>query len=312
MKFFITGIEGFVGHYLAQELLNNGHQVGGSFIDVPAASDLIDKFKLYQVDLRRPEQIDKALKDFCPQAIFHLAAQSSPALSFKKPQETFEINLIGTVNLLESLRAANDKCRLILVSSCEVYGATDSDKPLSEEQSYNPISPYASSKVFQEITCLQYFRTYGLETLVIRPFPHTGPGQPYSFALPSFARQIAGIEKGRREPVITVGNLAARRDISDVRDVVRAYRLLAEKGHPGEIYNVSSGQAVSMEEALSLMLKMSTVSIKTETDQSLLRPADVPLLWGDPSKLKAETGWNPSFLLKDTLESLLDYWRKQD
>lgn len=312
MKFFITGIEGFVGHYLAQELLNNGHQVGGSFIDVPAASDLTDKFKLYQVDLRRPEQIDKALKDFCPQAIFHLAAQSSPALSFKKPQETFEINLIGTVNLLESLRAANDKCRLILVSSCEVYGATDSDKPLSEEQSYNPISPYASSKVFQEITCLQYFRTYGLETLVIRPFPHTGPGQPYSFALPSFARQIAGIEKGRREPVITVGNLAARRDISDVRDVVRAYRLLAEKGRPGEIYNVSSGQAVSMEEALSLMLKMSTVFIKTETDPTLLRPADVPLLWGDPSKLKAETGWSPSFLLKDTLESLLDYWRKQD
>jgi GDP-4-dehydro-6-deoxy-D-mannose reductase len=312
VKFFITGIEGFVGHYLAQELLNNGHQVGGSFIDVPAASDLTDKFKLYQVDLRRPEQIDKALKDFCPQAIFHLAAQSSPALSFKKPQETFEINLIGTVNLLESLRAANDKCRLILVSSCEVYGATDSDKPLSEEQSYNPISPYASSKVFQEITCLQYFRTYGLETLVIRPFPHTGPGQPYSFALPSFARQIAGIEKGRREPVITVGNLAARRDISDVRDVVRAYRLLAEKGRPGEIYNVSSGQAVSMEEALSLMLKMSTVFIKTETDPTLLRPADVPLLWGDPSKLKAETGWSPSFLLKDTLESLLDYWRKQD
>jgi len=312
VKFFITGIEGFVGHYLAQNLLDNGHQVGGSFIDVQAASDLTEKYKLYQVDLRRPEQIDKAIKDFCPQAIFHLAAQSSPALSFKNPQLTFEVNLIGTVNLLEAVRGLTEKCRLVLISSCEVYGPTAGDKPLSETEPYNPISPYASSKVFQEITCLQYFRTYGLETVVVRPFPHTGPGQPASFALPSFARQIAGIEKGRREPVITVGNLSARRDISDVRDVVQAYRLLAEKGRPGEIYNVSSGQAVSMEEALKLILKMSKVSIQTETDPSLLRPADVPLLWGDPSKLKTETGWEPSYQFKDTLENLLDYWRKQD
>ncbi|MBI5806397.1 GDP-mannose 4,6-dehydratase [candidate division TA06 bacterium] len=312
MKFFITGIEGFVGHYLAQDLLDNGHQVGGSYIDDQAASDLTGKFKLYQVDLRRPEQIDKALKDFCPQVIFHLAAQSSPALSFKIPQLTFEVNLIGTVNLLEAVRGLKEKCRLLLISSCEVYGPTVGDKPLSETGPYNPISPYASSKVFQEMTCLQYFRTYSLETIVARPFPHTGPGQPHSFALPSFARQIAGIEKGNRDAVIRVGNLSARRDISDVRDVVQAYRLLAEKGRPGEVYNVSSGQAVSMEEALKQMLKMSTVSIKTETDPSLLRPADVPLLWGDPSKLKTETGWIPSFLLKDTLESLLDYWRKQD
>ena len=312
MKFFITGIEGFVGHYLAQNLLDNGHQVGGSFIDVQAASDLTEKFKLYQVDLRQPEQIDKALKDFYPQVIFHLAAQSSPALSFKNPQLTFEVNLIGTVNLLEAVRGLKEKCRLVLISSCEVYGPTTGDKPLSETEPCNPISPYASSKVFQEITCLQYFRTYGLETVLVRPFPHTGPGQPATFALPSFARQIAGIEKGRREPVITVGNLSARRDISDVRDVVQAYRLLAEKGRPGETYNVSSGQAVSMEEALKLMLKMSTLTIKIETDPSLLRPADVPLLWGDPSKLKAETGWSPSFLFKDTLNSLLDSWRKQD
>ena len=311
MKFFITGIEGFVGHYLAQDLLNNGHQVGGSFIDAQAVSDLSGKYKLYQVDLRQPRQIEDSVKDFCPQAIFHLAAQSSPALSFKKPQETFEINLIGTVNLLEAVRCLKEKCRLVLVSSCEVYGPTAQERPLSETEPYNPISPYASSKVFQEITCLQYFRTYGLETVVVRPFPHTGPGQLSGFALPSFARQIAGIEKGKREPVITVGNLSARRDISDVRDVVRAYQLLAEKGRPGEIYNVSSGRAVSMEDALNLMLKMSTVSIKTETDPSLLRPADVPLLWGDPSKLKAETSWIPSFKLKDTLESLLNHWRQQ-
>ena len=312
MKIFITGIEGFVGHYLARDLLHNGHQVGGSYIDAQAVSDLTGKYKIYRADLRQPGQIDQALKDFCPQAVFHLAAQSSPALSFKKPQETFEINLIGTVNLLETVRSLKEKCRLVLISSCEVYGPTDVDKPLSEEEPYNPISPYASSKVFQEMTCLQYFRTYGLETVVVRPFPHTGPGQPATFALPSFARQIAEIEKGRRKPVIMVGNLSARRDISDVRDVVYAYRLLAEKGRPGEKYNVSSGRAVSMEEALKLMLQMSTVSIKTETDPSLLRPADVPLLWGDPSKLKAGTGWSPSYQLKDTMESLLKHWRKQD
>lgn len=311
MKFFITGIEGFVGHYLAQNLLDNGHQVGGGYLDAQAASDLAEKFKLYQVDLRQPEQIDKAVKDFCPQAVFHLAAQSSPALSFKKPQETFEINLIGTVNLLEAVRDLKEKCRLVLISSCEVYGPAAIDKPLSEADAYNPISPYASSKVFQEITCLQYFQTYNLETVVVRPFPHTGPGQPSSFALPSFARQIAEIEKGKREPVIKVGNLSVRRDISDVRDVIQAYRLLADIGHPGQVYNVSSGQAVSMEEALNLLLQMSRISIKTETDPSLLRPADVPVLWGDPSKLKAETGWNPAFQLKDTLENLLNHWRQK-
>lgn len=311
MKFFITGIEGFVGHYLAQELVNIGHQVGGSFIDVKAASDLTQKYKLYQVDLRQSGQIDEAINDFCPRTVFHLAAQSSPALSFKKPQETFEINLIGTVNLLEALRGLKEKCRLVLISSCEVYGPVSVDKPISETQPYNPVSPYASSKVFQEISCLQYFRTYDLDTVVIRPFPHTGPGQPPSFALPSFARQIAEIEKGKRVPVIRVGNLSAQRDISDVRDVVQAYRLLAEKGRPGETYNVSSGQAVSMEEALSMMLQMSRISIKTQTDPALMRPADVPLLWGDPAKLKSETGWSPSFQLKDTLENLLNHWRQQ-
>lgn len=311
MKFFITGIEGFVGHYLAQNLSDNGHQVGGSFIDAKAASDLVEKFKLYQVDLRQPGQISQAMDDFCPQTVFHLAAQSSPALSFKKPQETFEINLIGTVNLLEALRGLKEKCRLVLISSCEVYGPVSSEKPISETQPYNPVSPYASSKVFQEISCLQYFRTYHQDTIVVRPFPHTGPGQPPSFALPSFARQIAEIEKGKKEPVIIVGNLSARRDISDVRDVVQAYRLLAEKGRPGETYNVSSGLAVSMEDALNRMLQMSRVTIRTQTDPALMRPADVPLLWGDPSKLKSETGWNPSYQFKDTLEDLLNHWRQQ-
>jgi GDP-4-dehydro-6-deoxy-D-mannose reductase len=311
VRFFITGIEGFVGHYLAQALSDSGHQVGGSYIDAQAVSDLAGDFKLYQADLRRPDQIDTVLKEFAPQTLFHLAAQSSPALSFKRPQETFEINLIGTVNLLEAARTIPGKLRLVLVSSCEVYGPTAGDRPVLEEQPYKPISPYASSKVFQEITCLQYYQTYGLDVVVARPFPHTGPGQPPSFALPSFARQIAEIENNQREPVIKVGNLSARRDISDVRDVVRAYQLLAEKGRPGQVYNVSSGQAVSMEEALNLLLQMSRTTIRTETDPSLLRPADVPLLWGDPSKLKTETGWIPSYRLKDTLENLLNHWRKQ-
>ena len=309
MKFFITGIEGFVGHYLAQDLLSKGHQVGGSYIDTQAASDLAGKYKLYLVDLRRPDQIDDAVKDFCPRTIFHLAAQSSPALSFKKPQETFEINLIGTVNLLESLRAVKDKCRLVLVSSCEVYGPTGSDQPLSETQVYNPISPYASSKVFQEITCLQYHKTYGLDAVVARPFPHTGPGQPPSFAMPSFARQIAEIEQGKKEAVIKVGNLSARRDISDVRDVVQAYRLLAEKGRSGEIYNICSGQTIRMEDALKKLLQLSSKDVRIETDPELLRPADVPVLWGDNKKIKSDTGWEQKYNLDQTLAGLLQHWR---
>jgi len=306
---FITGIEGFAGHYLAQDLLARGHQVGGSYIDAQAASDLAGKYKLYQVDLRRPEQIDQAIKDFSPQVLFHLAAQSSPALSFKKPQETFEINLIGTVNLLEALRGLNGKCRLMLISSCEVYGPTASDKPLTEAEPYNPISPYASSKVFQEITCLQYFRTYNISTIVVRPFPHTGPGQPSSFALPSFARQIAEIEKGQRKPVIRVGNLSARRDISDVRDVVQAYQLLAEKGRPGQLYNVCSGQTIRIEDALKKLLQLAQKEVRLETDPELLRPADVPVLWGDNKKVKSETGWEQKYNLDQTLAGLLQYWR---
>ena len=311
MKFFITGIEGFVGHYLAQDLLDNGHQVGGSYIDAQSASGLSGKYILYQADLRQPRQIEDAIKDFCPQAIFHLAAQSSPALSFKKPQETFEINLIGTVNLLEAVRGLKGKCRLVLISSCEIYGPTAGDKPLSEAEPYNPISPYASSKVFQEITCLQYFRTYNLETIVVRPFPHTGPGQPSGFALPSFARQIAEIEKGQREPVIRAGNLSARRDISDVRDVVQAYRLLAEKGRPGEVYNVCSGQTITIEDALKKLLQLAKNEVKLETDPELLRPADVPVLWGDNKKVKSETGWEQRINLDQTLAGLLQYWREK-
>jgi GDP-4-dehydro-6-deoxy-D-mannose reductase len=291
--------------------LARGHQVGGSYIDAQAASDLFEKFKLYQVDLRRPEQIDQAVKDFSPQALFHLAAQSSPALSFKKPQETFEINLIGTVNLLEALRGSNVKCRLVLISSCEIYGPTAGDKPLSETAFYNPISPYASSKVFQEMICLQYFQTYKLETIVVRPFPHTGPGQPSGFALPSFARQIAEIEKGQREPVIRVGNLSARRDISDVRDVVQAYQLLAEKGRPGQVYNVCSGRIITIEAALKKLLQLAQKEVRLETDPELLRPADVPVLWGDNKKVRSETGWEQKYDLDQTLAGLLEYWREK-
>ncbi len=310
MKCFITGIEGFVGHYLARHLRDCGHQAGGSYFDAQSAEDLKGEFKLYHIDLRRSEQTEQALVEFAPDTVIHLAAQSSPALSFKNPQLTFEINLIGTVNLLEGLRSLSLKPRLVLVSSCEVYGPTAGDKPISESQPYNPISPYASSKVFQEMTCLQYHRTYGVEVVVARPFPHTGPGQPPNFALPSFARQIAEIEKGKKEPVITVGNLSAQRDLSDVRDIVRAYQLLAEKGRSGQIYNACSGQTVSIDEALRRILKMSGKEIKIETDQALLRPADVPVLWGDNSKIKSETGWAPKVKLDETLSGLLEHWRK--
>lgn len=308
MKFFITGIEGFVGHYLARHLLGCGHQAGGCYFDKEASVDLQD-FQLFHADLRKAEQIEQALAGFSPDVVVHLAAQSSPALSFKNPQLTFEVNLIGTVNLLEAARKLNPKPRLLLVSSCEVYGPTAGDKPISEGQPYNPISPYASSKVFQEMVCLQYQRTYGLETVVARPFPHTGPGQPPNFALPSFARQIAGIEKGQKAPEMTVGNLSALRDLSDVRDIVRAYRLLAEKGRAGQVYNVCAGRTISIDEALQKMLKLSDIKIRVETDRNLLRPADVPVLWGDNSKIKSETGWAPKISIDDTLRELLDHWR---
>lgn len=309
MRVFVTGIEGFAGHYLAGELAGAGWRVSGSYLDESLAAGL-QATRLFRADLTSGEELLGALGESEPDIIYHLAAQSSAALSFKEPELTFGVNVLGTVKLLEAARRLRKKPRLVLVSSCEVYGPNPDDRPLDESRPYAPRSPYAASKAAQEISCLQYSRSYDLDVLIARPFPHIGPGQSDTFALPSFARQIAEIEAGIRPPVVMVGNLEARRDFLDVRDVARAYRLLGEKGSRGEAYNICTGQARSVGQALETMLGFSESTIKIEQDPKRLRPSDTPLLLGDNSKLAAETGWAPEHEVEASLGDLLDHWRK--
>lgn len=308
MRYFITGIEGFVGHHLAEHLISSGHEVSGSYFDEGSVKDLQGRCALFRVDLRKGTDLRQALESSRPQCVFHLAAQSSPALSFAKPVETFEINVIGLVNLLEEARNTIPGSKLVMVSSCEVYGLTGTSDPLKEDHPYNAASPYAVSKISQEQLTIQYFHTYGMNALVARPFPHTGPGQPEMFALPSFAKQIAGIAKRGGDPTVMVGNLEARRDISDVRDVVRAYALLAEKGRPGEIYNICSGKYITIRRALEILIEISGKDIEIKSDPQRFRPLDIPILWGDNGKIGRETGWQPQFTMERTLNDLYQYW----
>lgn len=310
MRAFVTGIEGFAGHYLAGELTSAGWAVSGCFYDQGQASDL-GLPGLRRVDLAGGEGLKQALDGYGPDVIFHLAAQSSAALAFKDPRLTFEVNVLGTVNLLEAARSLPKRPRLVLISSCEVYGPNPDESPLDESRPLNPRSPYAASKASQELASLSFAHSYGLEVVIARPFPHVGPGQSDTFALPSFARQIAEIEAGRREPVVRVGNLEARRDFTDVRDVVRAYRLLGDGGKPGESYNVCTGRAVSVGEALEAMLGMSRAAVKVERDPERLRPSDTPLLLGDNGKIREATGWAPGHGIEESLGNLLDHWRKR-
>ncbi len=309
MRAFITGIEGFAGHYLARELSAAGAKVSGSYLDESQIEGL-GSDSLFLIDLTAGQGLGEALAKSKPDVIYHLAAQSSAALSFKKPELTFGVNVLGTVNLLEAVRRLPGKIRLVLVSSCEVYGPNPDEGPMNERQPFSPRSPYAASKAAQEMACMSYAHSYGMDTVIARPFPHIGPGQSDTFALPSFAKQIAEIEAGLREPVVRVGNLEARRDFTDVRDVARAYRLLGGKGRGGEAYNICSGSAISVGRALELMMGLSRARIKVEQDPQRLRPSDTPLLLGDNRKLVLETGWGPEHRVEESLRGLLDHWRK--
>jgi GDP-4-dehydro-6-deoxy-D-mannose reductase len=310
LRAFVTGIEGFAGHYLAGELSAAGEEVTGSYLDGSLAGGL-SAAGLFRVDLTTGEGLADALAKSGPDVVYHLAAQSSAALSFKKPELTFGVNVLGTVNLLEAVRRLTGKLRLLLVSSCEVYGPNPGEGSMDERQPFSPRSPYAASKAAQEMACTSYAHSYGIDIVIARPFPHIGPGQSDSFALPSFAKQIAEIEAGLREPVVRVGNLEARRDFTDVRDVARAYRLLGGKGRGGEAYNICSGSAVSVGEALGKMLGMAKVPIETRQDPDRLRPSDTPLLLGDNRKLVSETGWKPEHRVEESLRGLLEHWRQR-
>nr|WP_275422543.1 GDP-mannose 4,6-dehydratase [Paenibacillus mucilaginosus] len=311
----ITGISGFAGSHLAEYLLQQGVEVIGTIrgrSPMNHIRHLLGRIRLVECELRDPISVDTLIREERPERIFHLAAQSFVPASWNSPIDTICNNVAGEVHLFEAVRSHGVDCRIQIACSSEEYGHVNPDEvPIKETNPIRPLSPYAISKVAQDYLGYQYYRSCGLHTVMTRTFNHTGPRRGESFVTSSLAKQIADIEKGRKDPVIHVGNLQAKRDFTDVRDVVRAYWLALEKGGAGETYNIASGTCCAIEEVLQKLLSFSTVQIRIEEDPARLRPSDVEILLGDYTKFHRKTGWKPEIPFERTLEDLLNYWRSQ-
>ncbi len=313
MRALITGIAGFAGSHLAELLLNRRYEVSG--IDYPGASlinltSFLNKVELYQIDLNNFPILKEAVSDCQPDLIFHLAAFSSVQDSWENRELTLRTNIIGTMNLIEAFRHLTHLPRILLVSSSQVYGAVEEEKqPIAEETPLQPRSPYAVSKAALELLGLQYLHSENYPIYLVRPFNHTGPRQSDSFVCSSFARQISEIDGGLREPVLRVGDLSVRRDFSDVRDIVRGYLMVVEKGEVGRVYNLCAGKAYSIRTVVEILLSLSSSKIKVQQDPSRLRVGEIPLCYGDHARVSREVGWEPTIPFAKTLADILSYWQ---
>jgi len=316
MRALITGITGFAGSHLAEHLLDEGWEVFGirrwrsPLVNV---EHLMERIVLEFCDIQDPSAVRNTLDEVRPDAVFHLAAQSYVLTSWQQPTDTINCNITGELNVLEGLRALEMfDVRVQLACSSEEYGLVHADEvPIKESNPLRPLSPYGVSKVAQDLLGYQYNKSYNMPIVRTRAFNHTGPRRGEVFVASNFARQIAQIEKGRREPVMMVGNLEARRDFTDVRDTVRAYRLLVEKGEPGEVYNICTGKSITIQTLLDMLLEKSTVKVDVKQDPERMRPSDVMVLEGDNTRLVECTGWQPTIPLEKTLGDLLDWWRER-
>jgi len=317
MRVLITGITGFAGSHLADYILANHPdvEVCGIIRWRSRRENILhieEKIALFEADLKDVISLKKSLVEIKPDLIFHLAAQSFVPTSWKCPAETFTINAVGQINLFEAILSLELNPKIHVAGSSEEYGLVQSEElPMRETNPLRPLSPYAVSKVAQDLLAWQYFKSYGLRTVRTRGFNHTGPRRGEVFICSNFAKQIAEIEKGKRDSVIHVGNLEARRDFSDVRDIVRGYWLCLEKGEEGEVYNIGSGKTYTMQAVLDMLLSMSKVNVKVQIDSRRIRPSDVPVLLADSSKFRKLTGWKPEIPLRESLQDLLDYWRER-
>jgi GDP-4-dehydro-6-deoxy-D-mannose reductase len=311
LRALITGIGGFVAGHLAHCLLDRGVDVFGTRRPGHRPPTLPAAVVLQAADLQDCASIKRALGEAEPDWVFHLAGVSAEAEARQQPERAFRVNLIGTLHLYEALQALDRRPRVMTAGSSAEYGAVlPEENPLQEGQPLRPVSPYGVSKAAQGLLTLQQYREHGFPAIHVRAFNHTGPGQREEFATASFARQIAEAEAGLGTSDIAVGNTSARRDLSDVRDVCRAYVALMETGRPGEVYNVGAGQPVLMSEVLEQLIALSSTRIRVVPAASRLRPIDVPLLFADTSKLRRDTGWQPQIPLSVTLADLLASWRE--
>jgi GDP-4-dehydro-6-deoxy-D-mannose reductase len=316
MKVLITGLTGFVGSHLADYLVTLGDvEVCGTYrwrSRMDNVEHLRGRVTLVECDLRESGAVRHVLAAVRPDRIFHLAAQSYVPTSWVVPAETLSTNLLGQLNLFEGLRDLALPARVHVAGSSEEYGRVfPTELPITEANPLRPLSPYAVSKVAQDMLAYQYWMSYRLHVVRTRGFNHTGPRRGEVFVTSNFARQVAEIEKGLREPVIQVGNLEALRDFTDVRDMVRAYWLALEHGEPGEVYNIASGRGYTIRQVLDTLLELAQVKVEVREDPARLRPSDVQVLVGDSSRLRRLTGWEPTIPFEVTLKDILEYWRQR-
>lgn len=296
MRVLITGAGGFVGRHLT-DFLRSEKRIRPYF---------------FEGDIRQAGAMSRCLKKVKPDRIFHLAGLSHSGSSWKEPAEFYKTNVLGQLNLLEGLRNLKKLPRVHLALSSEEYGPLAAPcLPCMESQPLNPISPYGVSKAAQDMMGYQYFKNYGVPVVRTRAFIHVGPGQKDCFVVSNFARQIARIEAGLQPAEIRVGNLAAIRDFTDARDVVRAYWLALEKGRPGDVYNVCSGRPRSIRSVLDGLLKLSRAKVRIVPDKARIRPSDIACSYGSAAKLRKQSGWAPRICFEDTLVDILNSWRKQ-
>lgn len=308
MNALIIGGAGFVGGYLIRELKAAGHEVYATCLE---NESIAENCSVRTLDILDRNAVLPLLEEIQPDVIYHLAAQSSVAVSWKKPQLTADINVIGTINVLEAVRNSDKKdIRLLLIGSGEEYGFIRPDAcPLSENEPLNPGNIYAATKACQGMLGEIYARAYGMDIVMVRAFNHSGPEQLPVFVISDFCRQIAVIEKGDAPAVMSVGNLSARRDFTDVRDVVRAYRLLGEKGISGRTYNVGRGKAVEIQYILNTALGFSSADIEVKQDPARMRASDIPVIEPNVSRIYEDTGWKAEISMEKTIEDTLNYWR---
>lgn len=313
-KALVTGVTGFAGSFLAEQLLRNKslEVIGTCFSDRELLNieDIKAEIKIEKINLLDSKATEDLITSTKPDLIFHLAAISFPYGSLDDPAKTMTNNIISQINLLEAVRKKNIDPKILIISSGDIYGMVEKeDLPIDEETTFRPTTPYSVSKITQDFLGLQYHLAHNMKIIRARPFNHIGPRQAAQFVVPSFAKQIAEIEKGKREGVIRVGNLFSKRDFTDVRDMIEAYILALDRGKLGEVYNIGSGVAYKISDILEKLLSFSSKKIKIEIDETLIRSKDESELRCDCTKFTRLTGWEPKIPIEQSLKDTLDYWR---
>ena len=307
MRLLIIGISGFVGPYLANEFLSNGYEVFGS--DLLRSEAIPSQVQFVKCNILDSQEVKDLINNIEPDMIINLAAISSVGVSWSKPQDTVEVNVVGGLNILEAARSMIRKPKVLFVGSSEEYES--SDNPINEKSKINANNPYGISKVTQESFASLYGSRYGMKIYCVRPFNHIGIGQRDSFVIPSFCKQVAEIEKSGKPGVIQVGNLKAERDFSDVRDIVRAYRLIIESDDCSIIYNVGSGSAYSLDFILNRIISFSSQKISVKIDPDRFRPIDTPRICCDSTLIRSNLNWKPEHDVFDTMREIYDYYCRQ-